>query len=300
MDRIRQMEVFIKVMESGNFTRAAEALAIPRSTVSTVIQNLEDRLRMQLLRRTTRRMVPTPEGERFLETAREIVDSVEAAEHMFRPQSAHLRGKLRVDMPSRIGRRIVIPALPDFLEANPDLTVEMSMTDQIVDLVSQGVDCLIRVGALESSDLICRKLGDVDLINCASPDYLRRHGTPRIPADLSRHCLVNYAARLPAETPAWEHSDTSGLHSIEMRAQICVDNAEAYIAAALAGLGIIQVPAFDVRDLLETGRLVEILSEFRAPPMQLSFLYARRRNVPARIIAFQDWVSAVMRKAGVT
>lgn len=299
MDRIRQMDVFIQVMESGNFTRAAEVLGIPRSTVSTVIQGLEDRLGVQLLRRTTRRMVPTHEGERFLETARDIVDSVEAAEHMFQPHSTHLRGKLRVDMPSRIGRRIVIPALPAFLDANPDLTVEMSMTDQMADLVSQGVDCLIRVGALENSDLICRKLGDVELVNCASAHYLARHGTPLVPDDLSGHRLVNYAVRLPGGDAEWEYADGAGSRGIAMRTQICVDNAEAYIAAAVAGLGIIQVPAFDVRDLIEAGTLVEIMPEFRAPPMQLSFLYARRRNVPSRILAFQDWAGALMKRSGV-
>lgn len=293
------MEVFIQVMESGNFTRAAEALAIPRSTVSTVIQELEDRLGAQLLRRTTRRMVPTHEGERFLETARDIVDSVEAAEQMFQPHSMHLKGKLRIDMPSRIGHRIVIPALPAFLEANPDLTVEMSMTDQIVDLVSQGVDCLIRVGALENSDLICRKLGDLDLINCASPSYLARHGIPLTPDDLSAHHLVNYAPRLPGGTPEWEYVDAAGPHGIEMRAQICVDNADAYIAAAVSGLGIVQIPAYDVRDLIENGALVDILPDYRAPPMQLSFLYARRRNVPTRIMAFQDWAGTLMKRTGV-
>lgn len=294
MDRIRQMQVFIQVMESGSFTRAAEALNLPRSTVSTEIQALEDRLQVQLLQRTTRRVVPTDDGLRFFSSARDIVDAVEVSEHMFRKGPMRIRGRLRIDMPSRIGRRIVIPALPSFIAAHPGIELSLSMTDRLVDMIAEGVDFVIRVGALENSDLICTRLGDVDLINCASPAYLAARGTPVVPGDLARHDLVNYAARLPAADARWEHVELGTALSVPMHSTITVDNAEAYIAAARAGLGIIQIPAFDVRDLLEAGALIEIMPDFRPAAMQLSLLYVRRRYLPPRIRLFQTWIRDVL------
>lgn len=285
------MQVFIQVMESGNFTRAAEAMNLPRSTISTVIQALEDRLRVQLLRRTTRRITPTHDGIQFLEVAREIVETVEASEQMFRSDPRQVRGRLRVDMPSRIGRRIVIPAVPGFLAAHPEIDLELSMTDRIVDMISEGVDCLIRVGELTDSELVCRKLGDVEIINCASPGYLAACGMPRGLDDMVRHCVVNYAPRLSSPKAEWEYVAGNTVKTLAMQRRITVDNAEAYIACAEAGLGMIQIPKFDVQDLLATGALVEVLQELRPPPMQLSFLYAKRRNLPPRIRVFQEWIS---------
>lgn len=299
MDRIRQMQVFIQVMESGNFTRAAEALRLPRSTVSTLIQELEDRLHIQLLRRTTRRMVPTHEGVQFLKTARDIVDAVEASEQMFHPASQRLNGRLRIDMPSRIGRRIIMPGLPALIEAHPEVELEVSMTDRMVDLISEGIDCVIRVGDLSNSDLICRKLGEVEVITCASPAYLARKGIPQSPGDLSTHHLVNYASQFPTGTPTWEFLENGKLKTVAMDSVIAVNNAEGYLAAALAGLGMVQIPAFDVRTLIQSAALVEVLPQFRAPSMPLSFVYARRRNVPVRIHIFQNWVSNLLRRDGV-
>jgi DNA-binding transcriptional LysR family regulator len=293
------MVVFIQVMESDNFTRAAEALGLPRSTVSTVIQNLEDWLGAQLLRRSTRRMVATEEGKQFLFTAREIVDAIADADQMFRPKSSKLRGRLRIDMPSRIGRRYVIPALPMLLNAHPELHIEVSITDRIVDLLSDGVDCLIRVGTLQNSDMICRKLGDLKIITCASPDYVARFGTPEKPEDLLDHKLVNYGSSLPAGKATFEYIDKRGLQKIPMASVIAVNNAESYIASACAGLGLIQIPAFDVHHLLNSKKLVRVLPAVNLPSMQLSLLYARRRNVPVRIAVFQDWVGDLLRRNGV-
>ena len=291
MDRIQQLRVYIQVMDSGNFTRAALAMNIPRSTVSTVIQQLEDRVGTQLLRRTTRRMVPTDEGLRFLETAREISLAMEEAEQMFRTPSGPLSGRLRIDMPSRIGRLHVIPALPGLLSAHPELLIEIGTTDRMVYMLSEGVDCLIRVGTLDNSDLICRKLGDLEIITCASPGYLEKFGIPHTIDDLDRHRLVNYGASLPAVRAQFDF-----LESGQMCAStITVNNAESYIAAARAGLGLIQIPSFDVADLLQSGELKRVLPEVVQEPMQLSFLYAQRRNVPARITLFQDWIGSLLK-----
>lgn len=298
MDRIRQMQVFIQVMESGSFSKAAEALNLPRSTISTVIQTLEDRLHAQLFQRTTRRVMPTHDGLNYLETAREIVDAFEAAEMMFRQGSGQVSGRLRVDMPSRIGRRFIIPALPSLLQAHPELELEISTRDRIADMIPEGIDCLIRVGSPGDPLLVCSKLGELELVNCASQLYLAHYGAPKTLADLGRHVMVGYSHdATPLQASAGlEYLDRRGLlQSAPMQSLVSVDNAEAYIASALAGLGIIQVPRFDVQHLLDAGELVQVLPEFQPLAMQLSFLYAKRRNLPARIRVFQVWVSQLLR-----
>jgi DNA-binding transcriptional LysR family regulator len=299
MDRIRQMQIFIQVMESGNFTRAAEALAIPRSTVSAEIQALEDRLKAQLLLRTTRKVAPTQDGRRFLETARDIVDAVAAAEGMFRRTDLRLAGRLRVDVPSRIGSRLVLPALPAFMAEHPDLAIDLSASDRMVDLVADSVDCALRLGVLDDSELVCRNLGEVSFVTCASPGYLARHGTPGTLDDLQSHVLVNYAPRLPATSATLDFETDGRSQEIEMRSAVTVDGTEAYLAAALAGLGLIQVPAFDVRDLLETEALIEVLPQARPPRVPLSFLFVRRRNLSPKVRVFFRWLETILEQHGV-
>ncbi|SFA61320.1 DNA-binding transcriptional regulator, LysR family [Paracoccus halophilus] len=299
MDRFRQMQLFIAVMETGSFTRAAEALSIPRSTVSTSIQALEDRLQCQLLHRTTRKIVPTSDGIAFLQAARDIVDAVTGAEQMFTGDQVQISGRLRVGMPSRIARKIVIPALPAFLARHPELSVEFSASDQLTDLVAGGMDCVLRVGVPNTPELIARKLQDIPFVTCASPAYLGRYGRPADLRDLSSHVLVNYTPQFPATESVLTFCDNGKPRDIPMQGSVTVDGAEAYLAAALAGLGLIQVPLFDVRDLLETGALIEILPDFAPPPEPLSFLYARRRNLSARVRVFQKWLEGVLREGGV-
>ena len=299
MDRVRQMQIFIQVMESGNLTRAAAALGLPRSTVSTELQALEDRLKTQLLRRTTRKVVPTPDGHAFLHSARDIVDAVASAETMFTAAQPRLAGRLRVDMPVRIGRKLVIPALPEFLAAHPDLTLELGTSDRRTDLIAEGVDCVLRLGELESSELISRRIGHVAFVTCASPAYLARHGIPETLDDLAPHLLVNYATQLPTGRGALEFSMNGTLHEVALATPVTVNNAESYIACALAGLGIVQLPAFDVRDRLAKGTLVEILPTAPPPPVPLSFLFARRRNLAPRIRLFQDWLAGLLVREGV-
>ncbi|MGP4842832.1 LysR family transcriptional regulator [Marinobacter sp. 1Y8] len=293
------MQIFIQVMESGNFTRAAEAMAIPRSTVSTEIQALEDRLHTQLLLRTTRKIVATQDGRQFMKIARDIVDAVAASESMFRQTELHLSGRLRVDVPSRIGRKLVIPSLPDFMARHPDLAIDLSASDRMVDLVADGVDCALRLGVLEDSELVCRSLGEVSFVTCASADYLTRYGTPTTLDDLKSHFLVNYTSRLPATSSTLEFQKKGGSQKIEMHSAISVDGAEAYLEAALFGLGLIQVPAYDVRSLLETGDLIEILPEHRPPPVPLSLLYVSRRNLSPKVRVFFCWLEGILEQHNV-
>lgn len=299
MDRIQQMHVFIQVVDSGNFTRAAEALGLPRSTVSSTVQALEVRLGVQLLQRTTRVVRPTQEGLQFVDTARDLVNSLEQAEGMFRHRPENISGRLRIDVPSRIARRLIIPHLHDFRQQFPAVTLEISATDRMIDLVSEGLDAVVRMADPQDSELICRKIGDVQVASFASPGYLAEHGVPKAPADLAEHMLVNYALRLPATSSEWDGTEDGREISVVMQSHLCVDNAESYIAGGLHGHGLIQVPAYDVADDIAAGRLVEVLPEYRPTPIPISILYSRKRHVAPRLKVFMEWLEELLQKEGV-
>ncbi len=245
MNLIEQLRIFGRVASSGGFTVAADQMGIPRPTVSLAIQQLESRLGVRLLNRTTRSVSLTQEGAALLERALTLVADAEELEHQFHPQGAVLGGRLRVDAPSRIARRQLAPALPQFFERHPDIVVELGTSDRAIDLVREGVDCALRVGELATSSLVARHLGQFRLINCASPAYLIKHGVPRSPADLAEHHAVNYASPASGRIAPWERLENGKLRTVQMHGAVVVNNAETYIACCLAGLGLIQVPAFD-------------------------------------------------------
>ncbi len=299
MDRVRQMEIFIQVMESGNFSRAANVLGVPRSTVTTVIQSLEDRVGTQLLLRSTRQMKATEEGHRFLATAREIVEAVNDTDRMFRPSDDRLEGRLRVDVPNRLGRRILIPALPEFLGEHPDLRIELSSSDSMVDLIAEGLDCIIRVGRPEDSEMICKKLGEFSVVTCCSPSYLQRHGPLDTSDQLNGHQMIRYGPSLPTRPSSIAQKRLAEMVELPVSETVTVNNAEAYYAAARAGLGIIHAPAFEVEEYLSSRELVTVAHDITIPKQQLSFLYTKRRNIPVRVERFRDWVAGVFSRAGV-
>jgi DNA-binding transcriptional LysR family regulator len=294
MDRIDLLQVFVRVAEAGSFTRAADRLGLPRATISTAVQQLETRLGSRLLHRTTRRVGLTPDGEVMLERARALVADMEDMEQQFLPAHGQVSGRLKVDVPSRIARRLIAPALPGFFERHPAIELELGSSDRAVDLVLEGVDCALRVGPLASSSLVARPLGHFTLINCASPAYLARHGTPRTPADLPQHMAVNYASPTSGRPAPWEWQRDGGTASLRMRSQVAANNAETYIACALAGLGLIQIPAYDVREHLAAGELVEVLPDARAEPLPVQLVYPHRRNLSRRVQAFAGWLETLL------
>ncbi|PWR18706.1 LysR family transcriptional regulator [Zavarzinia compransoris] len=292
MDRIDLFRIFARVVEGGSFTRAADSLRLPRSTVSTAVQDLEARLGVRLLHRTTRRVTPTADGTAFYERALRLVQDMEEAEGLFRQSAAQPRGLLRVNVPGRIGRRMIAPALPDFLDRYPAIDVDLGVTDRPIDLVGEGVDAVIRVGHLPDSGLIARTLGTLPLINCASPAYLARHGVPMAPGDLAAHVAVNYASPLSGRIAEWE---CGAAGTVTLPARVTVNSAEAYIACCLAGLGLIQIPAFDVQDHLGLGELVEVMPDWRAAPMPIAILYPHRHQLTPRLRVFVAWIEALFR-----
>ncbi|MET3494951.1 LysR family transcriptional regulator [Variovorax boronicumulans] len=294
MDRIELLKVFLRVAESGSFTRAADRLALPRAAVSTAVQQLEARLGSRLLHRTTRRVGLTPDGEALVERARALVADMEDIEQQFLPAHSNVSGRLKVDVPSRIARLLIAPALPDFFARFPAIELELGSSDRAVDLVLEGVDCALRVGPLASSSLVARPLGHFTLINCASPAYLARHGTPQTTADLPEHIAVNYASPTSGRAAPWEWQRDGETATLRMRSQVAANNAETYIACALAGLGLIQIPAYDVRAHLAAGELVEVMPEARAEPLPVQLVYPHRRNLSRRVQAFAGWLETLL------
>lgn len=295
MDRIDLFRIFTRVVECSSFTRAAATLDLPRSSVSAAVQELETRVGARLLHRTTRKVSPTQDGAAFFERCLRLVADVEETESLFRQAEAKPSGKLRVDVPGRIGRLIIAPALPDFLTRYPGIDINLGVTDRAINLIEDSVDCVLRVGLLTDSGLIARPIGELELLNVASPAYLRRYGVPQTPSDLEQHWAVGYASPLRGRIEDWEWIENGLPQTFPMRARVTVNGAEAYIACCLAGLGLIQIPAYDVRHHLAAGELVEVMPRHRAAPMPMTLLYPHRQHLSRRLQIFADWLDQLMR-----
>lgn len=290
MDRIEQLRVFIRVAESGGFASAAEQLGLPRASVSLAIGQLERRLGCRLLQRTTRRVSLTPDGHTVLGSAKALVNSADALDQQFRSGPDALEGRLHVALPTRLSRLWVLPALPGFVAQHPSIALTLSASDQQADLVRDGVDLALRVGELPDSSLVARPLGQLRMLNCASPSYIARHGEPRTLAELDTHLAVHYAPSGGGRSASWDWQDAQGqTHSRQLHAAVSVNNVEGYIACGLAGLGLIQIPAFDAQALLASGALQAVLPDWPAPPMPAHLVFAHRQRA-RRVQVFADWL----------
>ncbi|AVS69132.1 LysR family transcriptional regulator [Paracidovorax avenae] len=295
MNPFDRMHTFVRVAELASFTQAAEVLGIPKASASTAVQQLETQLGTRLLHRTTRRVQLTQDGQAYYERCKDLLADVDELQSMFQQaDGGGLRGRVRIDMSTGMARNVVVPRLPELLARHPGLEVELSSTERRVDVVREGFDCVLRTGAVVDASLVARPLGPARLVNCASPAYLRAHGTPQTLDDLGDHRLVHFVNTLGARSGGFEAVVDGTLAAIPMQGALTVNNAEAYIAGCLAGLGIIQVPRLGVVDLLAQGALVEVLPQHAAPPMPLTLMYANRRNLPRRVRAVMDWLAEVV------
>lgn len=290
------LRIFARVAELASFSRAAEQLGMAKSHVSASVQQLEATLATRLLHRTTRSVRLTQDGERFLERCRELMVEAEQLATMFKPIKSGLTGCLRIDMPNTLARDVIIPRLPGFLSMHPELKVGISTTDRRVDLVQEGFDCVLRVGALENSDLVARPLGRMRMVNAASPAYLAAHGRPDTLLELASHRVVHYAPGLNVSGAGFEYFDLEAqrYQRIPMASVVTVNGTDAYQAAALAGLGIIQAPAFGLQALVATGALVLFMPELTAAPLQVSLMVANRRQLAPRVQAFMLWLGELL------
>jgi DNA-binding transcriptional LysR family regulator len=303
MNPLEAMQIYVRVAELSSFTQTAQSLGLPKANISTAVQQLESELGTRLLHRTTRRVEMTQDGQVFYERCKDLLADTEELLGLFRDEQAALHGRLRVDMPSAIARDVVLPRLPEFMQTYPELAIELSSTDRRVDLVREGFDCVLRVGALGDSTHIARPLGYYRMLNCASPAYCATFGQPQQPAELSGHRLIHYVSTLGTRDSGFEYCDPAAPGSVKyvaMPGALTVNNSDAYYAACLAGLGIIQVPEAGVRLALDSGQLVELMPQYRAAPMPVSLIYANRRHQPRRVQVFMNWLESLMRPRLVT
>ncbi|MET1116528.1 MAG: LysR substrate-binding domain-containing protein [Comamonas sp.] len=291
---LNALRIFARVAALASFTQAAEQLGLTKSRVSAAVQRLEVQLGTRLLQRTTRQVRLTSDGAQFLARCEELLHDAEQLQGMFQPAASGLRGRLRIDLPNMLARDLIIPRLPEFLAAHPLLEVGISTTDHRVDPVFEGFDCVLRIGPLGANELIARPLGEMAMGNLASPAYLAAHGTPQGLADLAHHQLIHYAGKLSLQGAGWEYQDGAQTRVQPMRSSVVVNGTDAYQAACLAGLGLIQAPLRGAQHLLDQGRLVAVMPGFTPPPMPVSLLYPHRRQLPARVAACLNWITEVV------
>ncbi|CAI1095857.1 LysR family transcriptional regulator [Serratia entomophila] len=291
MDRIDAMRLFTRVVEQRSFTQAAQDLSLPRSTVTDAIKQLEARLGVRLLQRTTRHVSPTLDGEAYYQRCLAILADIEDAEMAF--AGARPRGLLRVEVHGTLARHFLLPALPDFLAQYPDIELYMSEGDRLVDALREGIDCVVRVGKLRDSDMVARRLGELEEITCAAPAYLQRFGTPHSLEDLQGHRMVGFRSSATGALVPLEFNVNGQPLTLALPATVSVSAAESLVAAARMGLGIIQVPHYHLHNDLAAGKLVPLLPQFPSTPMPVSLLYPHSRQLSARVRIFIDWFSKI-------
>lgn len=290
MDLFQSLSIFQRVAETGSFTRAADALGMATSSVSAAVQKLEQHLGVPLFQRTTRRVQLSSEGELLYERAARLLADAADTAALFR-QDRPPGGQLRVEVPARMARLLVAPALPAFLARHPDVRIELGSTDRISNLVEEGIDCVLRVGALGEVDLVARRLGVLRQATCASPALIAQHGLPATLEALAALPVVHFGRVPIGRTELWEYEGDGRVHALEMRGRVSVNNAEAYIACCRSGLGMIQVPRYDVAGLIERGELVEIaVPGYQLPPLPVAVLYPPQRRLSRLLHLFIDWL----------
>jgi DNA-binding transcriptional LysR family regulator len=289
MDRFDAMRVFTRIVDRRSFTLAAQDLGLPRSTVTEVVQQLEARLGVRLLQRTTRHVTPTLDGEAYHRRCLAIIADVEDAEAAFGDPEP--KGLLRVDVHGTLARHFVLPGLPAFLERYPGLELHLGEGDRLVDLVREGIDCVLRAGDLQDSGMVARRVALLEEATCASPAYLARHGTPATPDDLDGHRMIGFVSSATGNFFPLAFTVAGVLRRITLPATVSVVNAETNVVAARLGLGLIQVPRYHVEPDLRAGTLVEILPDFPPALMPVSLLYPHSRQLSPRVRVFIDWLT---------
>ncbi len=290
MDRFDAMRVFVRIVERRSFTVAAEDCGLPRSTVTDAVKQLEARLGVRLLQRTTRHVSPTLEGEAYYQRCLAILAEVEDAESAF--VAAKPGGMLRVDVHGTLARHFVLPNLPSFLSDYPEIEFYMSEGDRLVDLVREGVDCVLRVGTPQDSDMIIRRVAVLEEVTLASPAYLKQHGHPQHPDRLADegHLMVGFRSTVTGGVLPLEFQVDGDIRNITLPTTIGINAAESYFLAAKMGMGLIQIPRYHAEYALGTGDLVEVLADFPPTSSPVSVLYPQNRQLSPRVRVFIDWL----------
>jgi DNA-binding transcriptional LysR family regulator len=296
MDRFDAMQAFARVVEAGSFTKAAETLHMSKTSVTQLVQQLEARLRVRLLNRTTRKVNVTADGAAYYERVVRVLADVDDAETSLSGASASPRGRLRVDVPSPLARMILVPALPEFHARYPEIQLDMGVSDRMVDVIGDNVDCVVRGGELTDLSLMARRVGDLQLGVYAAPGYLERAGTPLHPQELedTHHRIVGFLwARTGKAFPYAMHCKGESL-KVQGRHVFAVDDGNAYLAAGLAGLGVLWLPHYMSKEHLARGELVPLFKGWRLDPMPLYVAFPPNRHVSAKLRVFIEWIAGLM------
>ncbi|GBU11458.1 LysR family transcriptional regulator [Enterobacterales bacterium] len=290
MDQIQAMRIFIRIAELENFSRAAEDLNLPRATVSTTLKALEQKLGVRLFLRTTRQVRITAEGELYYQRCLQLLAALDEADNLFASQKNQPAGSVRIDMPHSLAREIVIPRLAEFTARYPLITLKLSANDNAIDLLDQGVDCVLRAWTSEGDNLQSRHIADLPQMTCASPAYLRRAGTPETLADLTTHSTVGYFFRHHRPESQLEFADGTQKKIIALPSSLTVSGADAYVAAGKAGYGLVQASGLVIADALQKNELVQVLAHLPPPPMPLYIMYPPGRFLAPRVRMLLDWL----------
>ncbi|MDB6143638.1 MAG: LysR family transcriptional regulator [Pseudomonas sp.] len=293
MDRLLAMQVFIRVVDSNSFTRASETLNIPRASVTNIIQNLELYLKVRLLQRTTRRLHLTEDGQMYYDRCVRVLAEIDEIEGSFSSVGSTPRGKLRIDTSAPVGKMIIAPALDDFHARYPEIDLTLGVSDRRIDLIEEGVDCALRVGALIDSNLVARKLSDFHFVTVATPAYLEKYGVPQSLADLKAHVAVKYLSprtQRPLEPSFIVNGENS---EVKVRSSMIVNDSETQLAVGLKGLGLLQIARMLALPHLNSGALVEVLPQWKPASLQHSIVYPQNRYQSLPLRVFVDWMIAL-------
>ncbi len=296
MDKIETMKRFIAVAQTGSFTQASNQLGVPKSAISPSVSRLEEHLQTRLLRRSTRQVSLTEAGERYLSHSQRLIDELEGLENQFQRESNELSGVIKVDMPSRFFSTVLAPNLHEWFELHPKTQLRLVGADYRIDLIKERIDCVIRGGVLEDSNLVARHLGNIEMVNCVSPSYVEKHGLPTQLDELHKHFVVDYSPDQGIAASGFEYVKNSKTYFVSTQSLISVSTTDAYLSACLSGLGIIQLPKWGVQEQIAKGELIEVLSDYVCKPMTMSVLYESRHQQPRRIREFIDWISSLFER----
>ncbi|RYZ06981.1 MAG: LysR family transcriptional regulator [Comamonadaceae bacterium] len=297
MDQIQAMRIFVRVVEAGTFTRAADSLDLPKGTVTKQIQALEARLRVKLLNRTTRRVTVTPDGAAYFERAARLINDFDDLEGSMANAQASPKGRLRIDVGTTVAAQIIIPELWRFCDQYPDIQVDLGASDRVVDLIGDNVDCVIRGGELADQSLVARRIGNIPWVTVASPAYLKRYGTPTHPGELEKkHLVIGFFSG--STRRMYPHEFVKGEERLDVSGpyRVSVNDGNAHMAALLAGFGVSQSPVFAAAPLLASGELVEILADWTPPPLPIHVVYPPNRHLSPKVRAFVDWAADLFAK----
>ena len=297
MDRFNAMRIFTRIVELESFSKAADDLQIPAATATYTIKQLEARLGVRLLQRTTRHVSATLDGRAYYDRCVRILADVEETEAGFGNSGVAPRGKLRVDLQGTVAQHYVLPRLAEFFARYPDMELEIGMGDRMVDLVRDAVDCALRVGELRDSSMVGRRVATLQQVTCASAAYLDQHGTPATVEQLATHRAVNFYSSTCGRMLPFDFMVDGEQRSVALPGSVSVTNAEAYVACCASHLGLVQLPRYHVAAQLESGAFREVLAAWRPTPMPVSVLYPHQRQLSPRVRVFVDWITDVMSAA---